>query len=157
MAERANATLRAYHRRAERPVTPIVPASRWREWMNGTTLRYANRCLPLLMANESGWVFLNPAGFRVTWRGGDRVDALTIDYGTPGRPPDGQAVSLFGYGIVTLEPPYLLRTPPGWNTLVRGPANWPKHGICPLEGLVETDWACATFTMNWKLTGPGTV
>ena len=23
-----------------------------------------------------------------------------------------------------------------------------------LEGLVETDWAVATFTMNWKLTVP---
>jgi hypothetical protein len=25
----------------------------------------------------------------------------------------------------------------------------------PLEGLVETDWSVATFTMNWKLTTPG--
>src|SRR5262249_44166344 len=24
----------------------------------------------------------------------------------------------------------------------------------PLEGLVETDWATASFTMNWKLTRP---
>jgi Family of unknown function (DUF6065) len=157
MPEPSPGSLYAYYRGSTRPLTQIVPADRWRAWMNATTLRYANRCLPLLMANESGWVFLNPAPFTVTWNGGDHADQLTVDYGDCGPPPDGRAVSLFGYGILTLEPPYLLRTPPGWNTLVRGPANWPKDGICALEGLVETDWACATFTMNWRLTRPGTV
>jgi hypothetical protein len=29
--------------------------------------------------------------------------------------------------------------------------------MAPLEGLVETDWATSTFTMNWKLTRPGSV
>ena len=28
----------------------------------------------------------------------------------------------------------------------------PRDGICALDGIVETDWAAATFTMNWKLT-----
>jgi hypothetical protein len=51
--------------------------------------------------------------------------------------------------------PYLFCTPQGYNLLARGPSNWPKDGISPLEGLVETDWSVATFTMNWKLTRPG--
>src|SRR5207253_8050013 len=51
--------------------------------------------------------------------------------------------------------PYLFRTSPGYNLLARGPANWPKDGATPLEGVVETDWSVATFTMNWKLTRPG--
>jgi SagB-type dehydrogenase family enzyme len=38
---------------------------------------------------------------------------------------------------------------------VRGPANRPKDGASPLEGVVETDWAVAPFAMNWKLTRPG--
>jgi len=50
--------------------------------------------------------------------------------------------------------PYLFRTTRGYNLLVRGPANSPKDGAYPLEGLVETDWSVATFTMNWKLTRP---
>jgi hypothetical protein len=33
----------------------------------------------------------------------------------------------------------------------------PKDGASALEGLVETDWATSTFTMNWKLTRPGEV
>ena len=46
----------------------------------------------------------------------------------------------------------LFRTPAGYNLLVRGPANYPKDGVCPLEGIVETDWASASFSMSWKLT-----
>lgn len=33
----------------------------------------------------------------------------------------------------------------------------PKDGVCALEGIVETDWSPATFTMNWKMTRPGVV
>ena len=50
--------------------------------------------------------------------------------------------------------PFLFRTPKDINLWVKGPTNWPKDGACPLEGVVETDWTCATFTMNWKLTRP---
>ncbi|MCA9268880.1 MAG: hypothetical protein KDA41_10440, partial [Planctomycetales bacterium] len=35
-------------------------------------------------------------------------------------------------------------------------ANQPKHGATPLEGIVETDWNMAPFTLNWKLTDPAT-
>ena len=30
-------------------------------------------------------------------------------------------------------------------------------GLLALEGVVETDWTSATFTMNWKITAPDTV
>ena len=46
----------------------------------------------------------------------------------------------------------MFRTSPGYNLLVRGPANWPKDGISPLEGVVETDWLGATFSVNWQMT-----
>jgi len=45
-------------------------------------------------------------------------------------------------------------SPPGYNLHVRGPANWPEDGIRALEGIVETDWGQATFTMNWTLSRP---
>ena len=137
---------------AKQPEVVPEPAPRWREWMNFTTGRGANRCLPLLMANESGWVLRNPAEFTVVWNGDDGRDGVTVTYesGTP------QHLQLagphFGSGVLTFDVPYLFRTEPGWNLLVRGPANWPKDGICALDGLVETDWAVATFTMNWKIT-----
>jgi hypothetical protein len=59
--------------------------------------------------------------------------------------------------VLTFQPGYLFRTPPGVNLLVRGPVNVPKDGITALEGLVETDWLPMPFTMNWRLTRPGTV
>jgi hypothetical protein len=134
---------------------PIVAAERWREWMNDTESRFANRCLPLLIANQSGWAILNPQGFRATWDGRDHQDGITLEWDEPNLPAAKPASTHFGHGVLTWGIPYLFRTPPGWNLLARGPANWPKDGVCALEGVIETDWLPATFTMNWKLTRPG--
>jgi len=146
--------LTAYHASAPgASLVEIAPGPRWRDWMNATPSRFANRCLPLLMANESGWVLLNPVGFDAVWDGGSERGALTISFdGGVQRSPGVE--SLFGEGIITWTIPYLFRTPPGYNLLARGPANWPKDGVCALEGLIETDWATAPFTMNWKVTRP---
>lgn len=129
----------------------VAPATR--DWMNATYGRVANRCLPLLIANQSGWLVLNSHAFRVTWDGGETRDNLDLTV-LSGAPPYPVA-SIFGHGIVTFYMPCLFRTSPGYNLLVRGPANLPKDGAAPLEGVVETDWAVATFTMNWQLTRAG--
>lgn len=145
-------SLRAYHAPGRRELE-IVAASRWRDWMDGTDERWPNRCLPLLMANESAWWLLNPCGFTAVWDGGQADNSLRIALDDE-RAQDPLVASMFGYGILTWTIPYLFRTDPGWNLLARGPANLPRDGISPLEGLVETDWSTATFTMNWKLTRP---
>ena len=131
---------------------PLVAASADRAWMTATDRHFANRCLPLRIANQSGWFLLSGHRVRVTWTGADDLDGLRVEM-LDGAPPC-PAISHFGYGILTWNVPYLFRTPPGYNLLVRGPANWPKDGVCPLEGVVETDWSLATFTVNWKLTRP---
>jgi hypothetical protein len=129
-----------------------VPAPPARAWMLATNDRFANRCLPLLIANQAGWCLVNSHLLRVTWTGGDDAACLHIEY-LSGLPPY-PAVSHFGHGILTWTLPYLFQTPPGYNLLARGPANWPKDGVYSLEGVVEADWSAATFTMNWKLTRP---
>jgi Family of unknown function (DUF6065) len=139
-----------------RPSMQIVPSSRWRDWMNATANRNANRCLPLLAGNEFGWVLLNNRRVTVEWSGGDMQDDLRVEYDGP-PPTDGQAQSGFGYGIVTFLIPYLFRTPAGWDLMVRGPTNEPKDGVAALDAVVETDWSLSPFTMSWKLTRPGTV
>lgn len=131
---------------------PIVPAPIHRDWMDATNEQFARRCLPLLIANQSGWWVLNSHGFRASWDGGNGLGSLTILYAE--KCPPYPAGSMFGHGILTFTIPYLIRTPPGYNLLVRGPANAPKDGIAALEGVVETDWAVATFTMNWRFTRP---
>ncbi len=130
---------------------PISPAPLNRRWMAATRRGWANRCLPMLIANQSGWVVGNPCAFSATWLGADDRTGVMIN---PDRRDSGQFLpnSHFGYGILTWHLPMLFRTPPGYNLLVRGPANHPKDAVYPLEGLVETDWMTATFTMNWKFT-----
>jgi hypothetical protein len=130
----------------------LVRASSRREWMDRTLRKTAYHCLPMVMANQAGWFLLSGHTIKVRWSGEDALDAVTI-YVTEGSEPY-PASSTFGRGIVTFHIPYLFRTPPGYNLAVRGPANWPRDGAYPLEGLVETDWSPATFTVNWQITRP---
>jgi hypothetical protein len=132
---------------------PLQPAPVQREWMQNTTHRFAHRCLPLRMANQFGWFLINDDEIEVIWNGGKDPASLKI-YRSQGK-KFGPACSHFGEGIVTWQVPYLFRTPPGYNLYVRGPTNFPKDGAYPLDGIVETDWAVATFTMNWKITCVG--
>lgn len=123
-----------------------------RPWMDATSERYAYRCLPLNIANAHGWELLSPTGFSAIWRGDAALDALTIipDPGTI-----SPVVSHFGHGILTFHIPAIFRTEPGYDLMVQGPINRPKDALYALSGVVETDWAPFTFTMNWQFTRPG--
>jgi hypothetical protein len=138
------------------PAPKLVPAPVGREWMQATFAHYAQRCLPMLIANQAGWWILNRTAFNATWDGENAPANVTIAPSRNGEIVEGVA-SLFGYGILSLSFPFLFRTSPGYNLLVRGPANRPRHGIFALEGIVETDWAVASFTMNWQFAAKGTV
>ena len=135
-----------------------VPATGHRAWMEATPARFARRCLPLVIANQAGWVIHLPSGFRVTWDGRSGPGGLTIEP-TDGEPTDGEPTDIladhFGAGVLTFRVPYLFRTPPDVQLLVRGAPNFWVDGAHPLEGVVETDWATATFTMNWRIITPG--
>jgi Family of unknown function (DUF6065) len=131
----------------------IAPAPLSRAWMAGMAekrIGWPTRCLPMLIANQSGWELRNRCGFTATWFGQDGVDVRIA----PDKRDSGKFLpsSHFGNGILTWHLPMLFRTPPGYNLLVRGPANQPKDGVSALEGIVETDWASASFSMSWKLT-----
>lgn len=133
----------------------LVPAWTPRAWMDATDQKFAYQCQPMSLANQSGWFVLAPHAATVDWNGGRGVADVTIEI--PGNPPAPQATSAVGHGIMTWTIPYVFRTPPGWNLLCRGPANYFKDGVAPLEGLVETDWSFASFSMNWQLTRPGRI
>ena len=130
----------------------VIPGEPARDWMDATPHRFAYRCLPLLIANQNGWMILNAWAFSAVWNGGPGKDDITItfDEDVPGRVQ--YATSHFGNGVLTFSIPYQVRPPAGFNMHARGPANMPKDAIAPLEGVVETDWSDATFTMNWKFT-----
>jgi hypothetical protein len=126
------------------------PAPLARDWMDAAHQRHPYRCLPLNIANQSGWLLRCPVGFRAYWYGGANKEDLELQFDAP----DNRILSHFGSGVITFTVPFLFRTPPGINLWVKGPANWIKDGAQALEGVVETDWIASTFTMNWKLTRP---
>jgi LPS sulfotransferase NodH len=128
----------------------IVPASANRSWMDATPNSLAYRCSPLVAANLHGCFILNPCRIRLFWNGDPSADSLNIEY--PENEISRYANSHFGDGIVTFSFSYQFRAPPGVHLYVKGPANMPKDGICPLEGIIAADSTKATFTMNWKVT-----
>ncbi len=147
-------TLHAYATRDGVADFAPVPASKRRAWMDATPEAFARRCLPLSVANQAGWVFRSPFDIAVRWDGTDHKGCLTIELGDPEHPLAKLVSDHFGSGIVTFSIPYVFRTPPGVALAVRGAPNFFVDGIHPLEGLVETDWMTATFTMNWRITRP---
>lgn len=122
-----------------------------RDWMEAAPQRFPYRCLPLNIANQNGWVIPCPTPFRAYWYGGAAPADVEVRFDGP---PDPCIISHFGSGTITFSLPYLFRTPPGVNLWAKGMSNHIKDGIQALEGVIETDWATSTFTMNWKLTRP---
>lgn len=128
---------------------PIRTADRKREWMDETQDRFAYRCLPLSIANQTGWEVLSPAGFTARWNGKNDLPAIQIKFDDEESPLIG---SHFGHGVLTFTLGYLFRTTKAHNLWVKGPTNQFKDGISALEGIIETDWTPFTFTMNWQFT-----
>ena len=131
----------------------IVAARLDRDWMKHSRKSFANRCLPMRIANQAGWVILNDRAVKAKWLGGADPSAIVIEHA--GTPPHA-AVSHFGEGILTFLIPFIFRTSQKIVLLFRGPSNAPKDAICPLEGIVETEWAVARASVNWKFTRPDT-
>ena len=129
----------------------IKPASGKRDWMDASREKFAYRCLPLVMANQSGWVLGCPLNFSAVWNGKDDMHATTLTFPEGEGKVVGHIKSHFGHGIITFSLPWLFRTDAGYGLWVRGPANMVKDNIHGLDGIVETDWAPYTFTMNWKI------
>jgi hypothetical protein len=126
-----------------------------RDWMDATPHRYAYRCLPLTIVNQTGWWIKNPVGFTATWRGQPLPGSVDFQFDTAADTWSKWINSQFGEGIITWNTPFLFRTKPeGSRLLVCGPFNYFKANLHPLSALVESDWISMSFTMNWKIMAP---
>lgn len=130
----------------------LRPSPSRRAWMDEH--EHAYHCLPLVIANQWGWQVTCPTDVRATWDGRPGLEGLRVEVD----PQYAPAIkSQFGTGILTFSPPWLFRTPPGWDLYLKGPSNrWKPNGH-PLEGIIETWWLNYTFTINWRLVEPGTI
>ena len=133
----------------------LRPARPDRDWMDMTSERFAYRCIPLSIANSSGWEIALPFAFEAAWYGGD--DTNTIQFRSSDVRVQHFVTSHFGNGVITFHTGWLFRTSPGWACWARGAPNSVKDGAVALDGLVETDWLPFPFTMNWKFTRPGVI
>ncbi len=60
------------------PPADLRPAPARRDWMDESPGGFANRCLPLTIANSHGWEVVGDCGFEALWNGGQRPgDVLT--------------------------------------------------------------------------------
>jgi hypothetical protein len=132
----------------------LVPAARTREWMDKTPGSFAYHCLPLVMANSLGWFLISDVACEMEWDGTEPSEGLKVwaaeDLGDSQK--HMMPTSHFGSGVVTFHSEFMFCTEKKISLITKGPANWPKHGIQPLEGVIETDWLPYPFTINWKMT-----
>jgi hypothetical protein len=132
----------------------IRPGDTRRAWMDESPDAFAYRCLPLTIANGHGWEILCDCDVEAFWTGGQQPRDIVMRMNRPGATVP---VSHFGAGVLTFHVNALIRTDPQVSLWVGGPPNAPKDGIAALTGIVETDWAPMTFTMNWRFTRPNHV
>jgi len=60
------------------------------------------------------------------------------------------------HGVLTFHVSCLFQTDLGVDLFVTGPIDRWKDAIAPMTGVIETDWAPYTFTMNWQFTRANT-
>jgi hypothetical protein len=127
-----------------------------RDWMDATPSRHAYRCLPLTIANQTGWWIRNPVGFSAVWGGGPAPGDIALEFDAAGHVWKDLINNQFGEGILTWNTPFLFRTKPeGSRLLICGPANYFLRNAHPLTAIIESDWMSMSFTMNWKIMAPG--
>jgi len=129
----------------------IEPAASNRDWQVETK-GHANKCLPLLVGNQLGYVIRNPTEVTAIWNGGSQPEDIKIIHEDATYKKTSS--SHFGHGIITWQIPFLFRTPPGIGLMVRGATNFWVEGAQALDAFVETHWSPYTFTMNWKIIKP---
>jgi len=116
------------------------------------------KCLPLSIANEYGYTIVSEFDFGFVWDGGDLPENLKIlisdDLKDNGIGLYPRVSSHFGSGILTIEPPFHVRTPNGINTMTINPPNCVIPNVTVMSGVIETDNLRRSFTFNLKVQTP---
>lgn len=132
----------------------ISKPSKKRDWFHP----HFYRCLPLTIANQYGFIIKSEFDIGFVWDGGNSQDSIkfflneTEDEVSKKYP---RIESHFGHGVITINPPFTLRTPPGVNLMTINPPNSIIPNITVMSGVVETDNLRRNFTINLKIQIPG--
>lgn len=116
------------------------------------------RCLPLTIGNQYGFIVSLEFDIGFEWNGGERPEDTTIYLDKKIHDLDNikypNIKSHFGHGIVTINTPYFLRTPPGVNLITINPPNYVIPNVTVMTGVVEADNLRRNFTFNLKIQNP---
>ena len=115
------------------------------------------RCLPLTIGNQYGFTVSSEFDIQFMWNGGHRSEDIAFTFFEDldileDKSP--RIESHFGSGIITINPPFVLRTPPGVNLMTINPPNVVLPNITVMTGVVETDNIRRNFTFNLKIQIP---
>ena len=116
------------------------------------------KCKPINVANTYGWDVLCPTTFTAYWNGGPNQEDITFECYDESICADcAPMASHFGYGILTFNMDFIVRTNENISLYVRSPTNTHFEGVQPLDAIIETDWLPYTFTYSFKFLKPGKV
>lgn len=129
----------------------ITKPNKKREWFD----KNFYNCLPLVIGNQYGFIVTADYGFNIIWNGGEKSSDMQITYIVPEdvqpKPILVRAISHFGHGVLTLEIPIVLRTPPGVNLMTINPPNYLIKNATVMTGVVESDNIRMPFTFNLRI------
>lgn len=119
-----------------------------RDWFS----THAYLCLPLVIGNQYGFVVKSLLDATIVWNGKAGTEDTTII--AQDKPQDDiQTIrSHFGLGIITVQTPFTLRTPPDVNLITMQPPNYYIDGVQNMVGVIECDNLRRDFTFNLKIT-----
>jgi hypothetical protein len=135
----------------ERVLGMVKKSDKKRDWFTP----HFYRCLPLTIGNQYGFTVSSEFDIGIEWNGNDGFEDTKIyidDKVDDSVYPN--ISSHFGHGIVTVNPPYFLRTPPGVNLMTINPPNYVIPNVTVMTGVVETDNLRRNFTFNLKIQMP---
>jgi hypothetical protein len=112
------------------------------------------RCLPLSIGNQYGFVITSEYDIEFVWDGGGDPDSLKFFFNEDTDNLTPRIESHFGSGIITVNPPFTLRTPPGVNLITMNPPNFIIPNVTVMTGVIETDNLRRNFTFNLKVQIP---
>lgn len=109
-------------------------------------------CLPLNIGNQYGFLIQSLLDFDIIWPGGEEpAEIIMVNSDNINK----QFIkNTFRHGIITVQNPFALKTPPGINIMTIQPPNLFIPGTIAMTGVIETDQIRRDFTFNFKVTVP---
>lgn len=131
----------------------ISKPEKTREWFDPNFYR----CLPLAIGNQYGFVIKSEFDIGFVWDGGVSNESIKFFFTETAEELSTKyprVESHFGNGVITINPPFTLRTPPGVNLMTINPPNHVIPNITVMTGVVESDNLRRNFTFNLKVQIP---